>query len=390
VRVELDPEPQERPDITIRLLPGKLHELRLGGGVGFERQRQEVRARAEWTLRDFLGGLRTLRLRIRPAYVVIPSVSDPAQSGVAAINDLTLKQPDIFKSSITAQALVGYDLGIAEGYQYQGPRAQLALERSFFHDRVTGGASWTFQYLDFFNVNPFVFNPVTTPLGFGFQSPYRLGYLEQSVIFDIRDNPLETRWGGYALLRLEEGASAFGGQFEYIKPTFEGRGYVPISKRLTLALRGLWGWLAPNTQVDSPITRRFTLGGPSSHRGFGFGRLSPQVLDTMTGRRVPVGGDAEVLFSGEVRADLFKLYGSWVGIVPFFDAGDVTPDISQLDMGDLNYATGMQVDYATPIGVARVGLGIRLNRLGLFGPNGLMNADPGDRYAFFFSIGEAF
>src|SRR5262249_52544008 len=152
-RIQLDPQPQERPPVTIQVAPGKLHELKLGGGLGIEKDRQEVRVRAEWTFYNFLGGLRTLKLRVRPAYVVVPDVQNPVQQGIAANNDATLKQPDIFSTSITMIALIGYDLEVQEGYQYEGPRAQFGLERPFFDEHVIGGASWNLQFLDFFNVN---------------------------------------------------------------------------------------------------------------------------------------------------------------------------------------------------------------------------------------------
>ena len=103
------------------------------------------------------------------------------------------------------------------------------------------------------------------------------------------------------------------------------------------------------------------------------------------GRRIPVGGDGEVLFSGEVRIRATKLSGAWLSVVPFLDAGDVTATFANLDLGNLNYATGLALEYSTPIGVVRGGLGVRLNRLE--GPN---VADPGDRIAYHISIGEAF
>jgi hypothetical protein len=101
--------------VKVNVKPGKLYELRLGGGVGAELQREEIRGRAELTINNFLGGLRKLRLRIRPAYVAIPSVFDVQQRGPAAQNDVQLTQPDIFGSNASLHALVGYDLGIAEG-----------------------------------------------------------------------------------------------------------------------------------------------------------------------------------------------------------------------------------------------------------------------------------
>jgi translocation and assembly module TamA len=390
VRIELDPHPQEEPEVTIRLHEGKLHDLRLGGGVGVESQRTEVRVRGEWTLYNFLGGLRTLRLRIRPAYVSIPNAWNSRQSGVAAQNDLSLKQPDIFGSNVTMHALVGYDLGIEEGYQYEGPRAQLGFERPFFREHVLGGAAWNLQFLDFFNIDTAVFNPVTTQLGLGFKDPYRLAYLEQYVSLDLRDQPLEPRSGAYAVVRLEEGTSAVAGDFTYFKVTPEARGFAPLGRRLTLAVRAMLGWLDPNSADDSPITRRYSLGGPASHRGFSFGRLSPQAIDPKTMDRIPLGGNGEVLFSAETRLRVFKFADNWVSLTPFFDAGDVTPEFRDIDLGALHLATGLQASYLTPIGAARAGVGFRLNRTDLIGPNRLPNPDPGEHVAFFFSIGEAF
>ena len=96
-----------------------------------------------------------------------------SNEGPAAENDVQLTQPDIFGSNASLHALVGYDLGIAEGYQNYGPRAQLGVDRPFFRGRVLAGGSWNFQYLNFFNVNESVFNTVGDPF-YGFQDPYRL------------------------------------------------------------------------------------------------------------------------------------------------------------------------------------------------------------------------
>ena len=71
--------------------------------------------------------------------------------------------------------------------------------------------------------------------------------------------------------------------------------------------------------------------------------------------------------------------------MPFVDAGDVTAEFSQLDLANLNVATGLSLEYTTPIGIVRGGMGVRLNRLE--GPN---VADPGERFAFHITIGEAF
>jgi outer membrane translocation and assembly module TamA len=248
---------------------------------------------------------------------------------------------------------------------------------------VLGGGAWNFQWLKFFNVDESVFNGASDAF-LGFQNPYRLAYLDEFVQIDLRDRPLDPTFGGYLILHAEQGAPAFGGAFSYLKASPDLRLYAPVTRRVVFAVRGLLGWLRPSGSGDSPITRRFALGGPSSHRGFGFGRLAPQATDS-AGRRIPVGGDGEILFSGDLRIDVTKLGGAWLGVVPFLDAGDVTARFSDLDLGQLNYATGASLEYTTPIGIVRGGLGVRLNRL-----EGVGVPDPGERYAFHITIGDAF
>jgi outer membrane protein assembly complex protein YaeT len=382
VRLVLPEQPTEVADVRIEVRPGTLRELRLGAGVGVERVRQEVRVRAEYTKANFLGGLRRLRIRVRPGYVTIPSVFDVQRKGVAAENDIQLTQPDIFGTRWSAHGLIGYDVGIDYGYQNFGPRAQVGMDRPFFRDRLLAGGSWNLQYLNFFNVDQAVFNTASSGF-FGYENPYRLAYIEGFAQIDLRDRPLSPTYGGYLILRVEEGSSAVGSDFGYTKLTPDLRLYAPLGRRVVMAARGLIGWLSPYGDKGSPITRRYYLGGPSSHRGFNYGRLSPQVLDT-SGRLIPVGGDGELLFSGELRVRTTKVGGNWVNVVPFFDAGDVTATFAELDVGNLNLATGASLEYETPIGVLRAGLGVRLNRLG---PG---NPDPGDRLVVHLTIGEAF
>jgi translocation and assembly module TamA len=382
VRLELPKEPVEIADVRIIAHPGLLRELRIGGGVAVERLREQVRLRFEYTRNNFLGGLRKLRLRLRPGYVVIPSVLNVQRSGFASDDDLQLTQPDLFGSNVTGHALVGYDLGVAEGYDYRGPRAQVAFDRPFLRDRLLAGGSWNIQYLTFTNVDTDVFNQASNRF-FGFENPYRLAYLEGFGQVDLRDRPLEPTVGAFFAARGEFGHPALGGQFHYVKITPDLRVYAPVVPRVVGAVRGLFGWLHPYSGQQSPITRRYYLGGPASHRGFGLGRLAPQAVDT-AGNLIPIGGNAEVLFSGELRIAVTKLGGNWVRLVPFVDAGDATPSFATLELGHLHYATGLSAEYGTPIGSIRAGLGVRLNRMG----DG--NPDPNQRVAFHITIGEAF
>ena len=393
VRIQLPPEPTPQPDVTVNVSPGKLHEVRLGGGVGVDTQRQEVRLRGEWNISNFLGGLRKLRLQAKPAWAMIPSFVNPRRSGPVAELQGTLTQPDLFGTSVTGQATAGYDLMLTEGYAARGPRGNLGVRRSFWRDRILAGLGWTLQYLDFYDINTDVFDPRSTSLGLGFRDPYRLAYAEQFVQLDLRDRVRSGGLAGFVGVRFEQGSPLLAGQFRYTAVVPELKLLVPLGKRVVLAGRGLAGGLFPvgGAAVDSPVTRRFRLGGPSSHRGFSYGRLAPQVAD-QAGNAIPVGGDGELLLSVEVRVEVFQLAGGWVSVAPFFDSGDVTVDFGSLSPRHLHHAAGVAATYATPIGIVRAGGAVRLNRLdGTVTPGTpIANPDPGQRFAFHITIGEAF
>jgi translocation and assembly module TamA len=390
VSVTLPRPPSAEPDVEVRLAPAKLQRLRLGGGVGLELRRHEVRLLGEWTHNNFLGGLRRLRLQLKPAWVFIPTYWDPQRTGPALSAEAELRQPFLLGTRFAAAGLVGYDLEVEEGYRYHGPRTRLLVERPFLGDLLRLGLSWNLEYLMFFDINPAVFNPAVTPLGLGFRESYRLAWLEPWAVLDWRDQPLDARRGVYFEARLELGLPEVGGNFRYLKISPDLRGYLPMGGRLTLAARAALGWLHPLGQEDSPITRRYTLGGPTSHRGFSYGRLSPQAPDPASGRSIPIGGNGSLLFSLEARLRIFKAFGYWINLVPFADAGDVVPRFRDLDLSALHLAVGGSLAYETPVGVVQAGVGVRLNRLSGLGPDGVPNPDPGDRLAFHITLGGAF
>jgi translocation and assembly module TamA len=383
VSIKLPKEPTPDAKVKIMVTPTKLRDLRLGVGFGFEKQRHEIRLSGRWTWRNFLGGMRTLTVRLRPAYVFLPTMWDAERTGAAVESEVQLTQPDIFGSGILAHGLTGYDLGIHEGYQYHGPRLQAGLERAFLRDLLRGGISWNFQFLDFFNIDEQAFEEGSTTLGLGFRDPYRLAWLEEFVQLDLRDQMVDPRAGFFAEVRTEQGFPQVGGEFTYVKVVPDLRGYVPLgTKRLILALRAQLGYLRPLAGDESPVTRRLALGGPNSHRGFTFGRLSPQATE----RRIPLGGNASLLGSADLRLRMFRLFGYWLSLVGFFDAGDVVSVFDDLAFDRLHLATGGSLLYQTPIGSVRIGIGVRLNRLEDTGDN----PDPGSRLAFHLTLGEAF
>ncbi|MBK8479778.1 MAG: BamA/TamA family outer membrane protein [Proteobacteria bacterium] len=415
VELRLPKSPVARAPVTIDLTPTKLREIRLGGGMGVDQRWQEIHFFSRFAWRNFLGGLRNLELRLQPKFVTIPTAWAAERGGFAGAGELRLTQPDLLGSAVTAFGLLSYELGLQEGYRYHGPRLQLGADRTFWAERVRGGVSWSFQYLRFFDVT--TFDAFENPLGVGVDgsSAYRLAWIEPFLQLDWRDSIIDPRRGLFAELRVECGFPQLGGRFSYLKFTPDLRGYLPLgSRRLVLALRAIFSQLVALDDGSAlgageeltPVTRRIWFGGATSHRAFGYRRLSPQVFQTKTitppnggpaetvetGRLIPIGGDSAVLLSAELRLRTFKLYDQWLQLITFFDAGDVVEELDALDLKALQLGLGAGVQYQTPIGSLGVAIGLRLNRRRseLSASGRPVDPDPRDNYAFHLTLGEAF
>jgi translocation and assembly module TamA len=429
---EHDPSHAEIADVIITVHEGTFHELRLGVGADFESTRYDAHFSAQYIKNNFLGGLRTLRLRVEPGWVFLvnpQSIGAPTggpSNGPSLRSDATFTQPDFLMRMLELKWLVGYDLGIDYAYQYHGPRTTLGVSRPFWHHRINVGLSYNFNLLLFFNtVSAFTEDPHAAAQLYGYTDPYRVAWLQQDASLDLRDRPLNPHKGGYLGVTVEEGGIWAGGQFDYVKVQPELRLYAPFGRRVTLAARGEVGQVFVQSDTGSPITRRFFMGGPNSHRGFNYNRLSVQVpLGFKGAPDLPIGGDQLLLLQGELRVEVVKLFGNWFGFTAFIDAGDVaapstsssanlaavlgpdpsdpnhplgycddgrTPKLStSVDMAKLHTAVGGGLRYRTVIGTIRADIGVRINRVGRCEADATPNPDPGSRIAFHISIGESF
>jgi translocation and assembly module TamA len=335
----------------------------------------------------------------------VPALWDPQRNGPIGLVEAHFIQPDWPLPLGKLEVVVGYDVGLDYAYQFHGPRATLGLQRGFWRDHLYAGISYNFQFLQFFETDPVLLDdPSLSGRFFGYTNPYRLGWFQQDVSLDFRDRPLDTHSGVYVGATFEEGGSYAGGAFQYEKLIPELRAFAPLGSRVTLAGRFLFGQLFTQDELGSPITRRFYLGGSNTQRGFNYDRLSPQVPSGKPGTSaIPIGGDQMVLVTAELRVDVVRLFGSWLVVAAFVDGGDVgAPSCggstscaglavrTGVDWGDLNWAAGGGLRYRTIVGSVRADLGVRLNRLAPFEADGAPNPDPGQRFAFHLSLGEAF
>lgn len=137
-------------DVIVHVRETKLNELRFSVRLGLDFYRTDIDAAASYIRRDWLGGLRTLTVRIEPAWVAVPALWAPQRFGPALLAEADLIQPDWPLPLGKLELAVGYDVGVEYAYQFHGPRASLGLQRGFWRDRVVAGASYNFQFLQFF------------------------------------------------------------------------------------------------------------------------------------------------------------------------------------------------------------------------------------------------
>jgi outer membrane translocation and assembly module TamA len=378
VRVLPDKGANDTINVKISLARSARNELVTGGGVGMDPATYEVRGRAGYTITSFPFPLTDLSVDLRPAYAMLRDGSG-YEPRIRALTKL--RRIDLFRPFIVGEVEGGYTYTTVEAYTSYGPRARVGLQSPLFTRALQVRGGWEIERLDFRHIDPLI-DPMLE-MELGLDDTQRVGMYTQAISLDLRDNPIETTFGAFAELRVDEGTPYAGSSLTFLRVTPELRGYVPVPRApIVLAARARGG----RYYGDVPATMRYFSGGASFHRGFGERRLAPSRTGEVDGdgRTVPYGGEELFETNLEVRSRLGKLKGMGVGGVAFLDGGDVVEQGQHVDLSNLHWAAGLGVRLYTIVGAVRADLGYRLNR------TGFMEPEPGSKFAFHLSIGEAF
>jgi outer membrane protein insertion porin family len=242
------------------------------------------------------------------------------------------------------------------------------------------------------------------PLALGVESrSYTTRRVGLSVDRDTRVDPFDPKGGSDLIGNTAVAGGVLKGSARFLKFSGSASKYIPLRRRLVLAMRVQSGYVNPfghyGARSDTlheldliPLEDRFVTGGASSVRGYfeneiGFRKITPD----SSGLR---GG--EVLFQGTVEAR-FPLIWILSGAA-FVDAGNVWERPEDITLrrvftvtgpgagySDMRWSVGGGIRIGTPVGPVRFDYGWKLRRAKPSEPD---LSSP--RGTFHFSLGQAF
>jgi outer membrane protein assembly factor BamA len=298
--------------------------------------------------RNFLGGLRRLRVEERPRLLFLQSFPDVPENSPRFGNTLSVNftQPGVFdpRTSLFVESRWDYgpdpfllffrhDFGVATG-----------LDRGFFKQRLQARLAIHQEIMQVGRRQPIVEDA---------PSSYRLPFLEQRVSLDLRDDAANPTKGAYFRVGVHEALKFWEPSWNYLRLTPEARGYAPLGLGMVVAARFAVGMLYvfeaspeldPEARKLGPQAYRLRGGGSTSNRGFGPGELGDGLN----------GGIRRWEASLELRVPLFKDFS----VVAFSDLGDVHAAAS-FRFNHLNGAIGGGMRYRTIVGPIRFDVGYR-------------------------------
>jgi outer membrane protein insertion porin family len=173
---------------------------------------------------------------------------------------------------------------------------------------------------------------------------------------DTRNKILFTDNGGLQSIALETTTPASG--LEYYKLDYEQQRFLPLTRELTLGLKGRLGYGDGFGDYDSlPFFENFFAGGVRSIRGYEDNTLGPTDSDGD-----PIGGAFLVVFNAEVYFPVpFADDAKGVRLSTFLDVGNVFENYDTFDAGDLRYSVGLAGLWLSPLGPISVSIGVPLN-----------------------------
>lgn len=441
--VRVLPQLQETPPanpvvpLVVEVEPTKLRTIELGAGSQLDVIRFDLHGSVGWRNQNFFGGLRELRVLVKPGIVLYPTrlqALDVAPTDILPFVKVQgdLKQPGMIEARTNAfirGEFEAYPLLLSPNINQAAPvlgyrevRGTVGLERAFGR-HLYASPSYIIQ-----TSSPFTYRGDLDPD----LHPLLISTIELFGRIDTRDNILQPHSGFTFSTGLQ--FSGLGGDVADVRISPEVRGYFPLAKKWTLAARlgtgflfpGNWGatledggslppagtdratWVR-DTQIS--LFRSFFAGGPNSNRGYGLRGIGPHGVipffvpgiqgpdaasncetdpnDDPETCLLPLGGRTLWEASLELR---FPIVDPLSGAL-FCDAADVAPQAVTFRFDRLHLSCGFGARYGTPVGPVRFDVGYRIPGMQTLGDDRGEGVPPdffGVPLGLALSIGEAF
>ena len=215
----------------------------------------------------------------------------------------------------------------------------------------------------------------------------RLSTVAANVTHDTRDNPLDEHKGMLDSIELDLNTTKLGSSVDFAKLNMQAAYYKQGWHNIVFANSLRIGLAEPFSGSRVPLSEEFFTGGGNSLRGFPLDGAGPQrPIEVCPGNvsgclqfiNVPSGGNELLVINTEARIPV--KFEKGLSIVPFYDGGNVFPDVGFHDFTSLySNNVGLGLRYSTPVGPIRVDYGRNLDPISGVSAN-----------QFFISIGQAF
>ena len=334
------PDPSGTLPMTITLTEAPARSISTGVGYNTE---IGLGARASWEHRNLFGNGEDLHFSAGAAQ---------RQLGVAA----NFRRPDFLvrKQDLVTDAELLHEK--TDAYSSRRERAYIGVEElRWTHYTVGAGVSLERAYLT-----------ETTR-----DENYLLLGTPVFVRRDTTNDLLDPTEGTRATVTVTPYHGLLARDLDFVSTRIEDRFYQRLgsSAKYVLAGYGAVGSIVGASLDGLPADKRLYAGGAGSVRGYGYQRAGP-----IDASNVPIGGRSSLEFGAELRARVTET----IGIVPFFDAGNVFAS-NFPDRASLLYSIGLGARYYTAIGPIRLDLAFPLKKR------------PGDSIVqVYISIGQAF
>jgi outer membrane protein insertion porin family len=186
-----------------------------------------------------------------------------------------------------------------------------------------------------------------------FGDHYKYGAGNMGWLRDRRDSAILPTRGTVT----RAGGELAGGDLKYYRLNLFHQWLYPLSRTMTLGLRGDFGYVGGYHGDPVPFFKNFYAGGPDSVRGYEAFSLGPQdQFGNVLGGTRKLTGSAEVLFPVPGAANEKSLR-----LAAFVDTGQVYGAGENFALSGLRYSAGLGIAWTSPFGPLRVSVAEPLN-----------------------------